>query len=199
MPHRPAEHRAGGEGGKLYPGRHDIDPVYHFAVDLVGRVEPLERVADQFEIFDVLERRVFRRREALGAIDQRRICDPAAARLMDGLALLGANTGGLHFPLLRSGLNENGARAGRRLAQGQPERAHRVRVAGDLNAEHRIAVELVIGRRGLEGHLIESRVEFLRQDHGDRCINSLTHFDLRHDERDLAMGVDANEGIGREH
>ncbi len=36
-------------------------------------------------------------------------------------------------------------------------------------------------------------------DQVDRRVNALTHLDLRHDERDLAMGIDANEGIGREH
>ncbi len=126
LPHRAAEHRAGGEGGELHAGRHGIDAIHHFAVDLIGGVDPFERVADQFELFDVLERRIFGRRQALGAIDQRRIGEPAAARLMDGRALLGVNTGGLDFPLLRGGLNQNNARAGRRLAQGQPERAHRI-------------------------------------------------------------------------
>ena len=198
VPHRAAEHRTGGNGRELHAGRHGIDSVHDFAVDLVGGVEPLERVADQFEIFDVLERRIVRRREAAGAVDQRRIGEPAAARLMDGLAVLGVNAGGIHFPLLRSGLNQNGARAGGCLAQGQPERAHRIRIAGDLDAERRIAVELVIRRRGFERHSLEGRIEFLGQDHGDGRIDALAHLDLRHDQRDRAVAVDANEGVGRE-
>ena len=61
MPHSAAEHRAGGEGRELQAGRHGIDSVHDLAVDLVRRVEPLQRVADQFEIVDVLERRILRR------------------------------------------------------------------------------------------------------------------------------------------
>ena len=45
-------------------------------------------------------------------------------------------------------------------------------------------------------HMVEIRIEFFRQYHGDRSVDPLTHFDLRHDERDPAVAIDANEGIG---
>ncbi len=130
--HGAAEHRADGKRCELEAGRHGIDSIDRPAVDLVRRVEPLERMPDQFEIIDVLERRILRRREAARPIDERRIREPAAARLVDGLAFLGAYAGRLDLPLLRSGLNQHDARARRSLAQGQPERAHRIGVAGDL-------------------------------------------------------------------
>jgi len=46
-------------------------------------------------------------------------------------------------------------------------------------------------------HMVEIRIEFFRQYHGDRSVDPLTHFDLRHDESDPAVAIDANECIGR--
>ena len=52
-----AEHRAGRERCELHAGQHRVDAVDGLAVDLVRRVEPLQRLADQHEILRVLQRR----------------------------------------------------------------------------------------------------------------------------------------------
>ncbi len=41
-------------------------------------------------------------------------------------------------------------------------------------------------------------IQFLGEDHGDRCVNALTHLNLRHYERRLAGRIDANERVGCE-
>ena len=66
MPDLAAEHRAGRDGRELHARRHHVDAVDRLAVDLVGRVEPLERLADQREVLRVLQRRIGGRR-AVGA------------------------------------------------------------------------------------------------------------------------------------
>jgi len=53
------------------------------------------------------------------------------------------------------------ARAGAAgFAQRLPERPDRIGIAGDLDAESRIAVKLVVRRRVLQRHLREIGVEF---------------------------------------
>ncbi len=63
-----AEHRAARERGDLYARRPRVDAVNGFAVDLVGRVEPFQRLADQLEIRCGLERRILRRRQSGGRL-----------------------------------------------------------------------------------------------------------------------------------
>jgi len=196
VPDFAAEHRTGGQGCELQARQHDIDAVQRFAVDLVRCVEALERLADQLEILRVLERRILGRCQTPGTVDQRRVGETAAARVMDDFAFLGAYGGGVHLPYLGSGLNQHGARARSRLAQGQPERPHRIGIAGDLNAECGVRIELVVGRGMFERHTGEVGVELFGQYHGHRGVYALAHLDLRHDERDPAVPVDANECIG---
>ena len=68
----------------------------------------------------------------------------------------------------------------------------------DLNAEQRIAVELVARWRMLDHDLREIGVQLLGEDHGDRSVNALAHLGLRDHQRGLAGIVDADEGIRRE-
>ena len=62
-----AEHRACRQGRELHAGQHRVDAVDGLAVDLVRRVEALQRLADQHEVLRVLERDVLRRRLAARA------------------------------------------------------------------------------------------------------------------------------------
>ena len=68
-----AEHRTGRSGCELHAGQHRVDAVDGLAVDLVGRVEPLQRLADQHEILRVLERDILWRRLAARRMRQRAI------------------------------------------------------------------------------------------------------------------------------
>ena len=92
-------------------------------------------------------------------------------------------------PGLRRGLDEHFPGAGGGLAQRQPKRADRIGIAGRLDAERRVGVELLVGRRCLEHHALERGVELLRKNHRERGVNTLPHFDLRHDQRDQSRSV----------
>ena len=58
-----AEYRARRQRGELHPWQHRVDAVDHLSVGLVRRIEPFERLADQREIFGILQRRSRRRRQ----------------------------------------------------------------------------------------------------------------------------------------
>src|ERR1700733_1187757 len=196
MPDLAAEYRTGGQCRELHARQHHIDAVPRLAVDFVRRVESFERLADQLEILHVLERRILGRCQARGRDDTAGVGETAVARVVDDLAVLGANGGRIRLPYLRSGLNQHGARASGGLAQGQPKRPYRIGIARDLNAEYGVRIELVVGRRVFERHARKIRVEFFRQYHGHGGVYALAHLDLRHDERNPAVPVDANEGVG---
>jgi hypothetical protein len=130
------------------PGQHRVDAVDDLAVDLVGRVEPLQRLADQHEILGILERTSFggRLRSPQPPARHRKL---APARLCITSPFGGGAACRLDLPLLRGGLHQHGARAGAGRAQRLPERPDRSGAAGRLNAEQGIGVKLVIRRRVL--------------------------------------------------
>ena len=83
-------------------------------------------------------------------------------------------------------------------AQRFPESANGIGIAGDLDAEDRIAVELVVGRCMLEHDPCVITIELVAKDHRHRGIDALAHLHLGHDQRRFARTIDADEGIGRE-
>ena len=128
-------------------GQHRVDAVDRLAVDLVRRVEPLQRLADIAKSLGSFSGDILRRRHLARRQRQRAIGELAAARGMRDLAFRCRAACRLDLPLLGRGLHQHGARGGAGLAQRLPERADRVGIAGHLQAEGRIAVELVVRRR----------------------------------------------------
>ncbi len=61
--------------------------------------------------------------------------------------------------------------------------------------EQRIGVERVVRWRVLEDDLVEPDLQFLRQQHGQRGVGALSHLDHRHDQGDLTLAIDADEGV----
>jgi hypothetical protein len=61
----------------------------------------------------------------------------------------------------------------------------------------RVAIQLRVGRRVLDAHLFEADLELFGDQHGNRRVDSLTHFDIGHGENDLSVPLDADEGVGR--
>ena len=182
-----AEHRAGRQRRELDAGWHRVDAVDRLAVDLVGRIESLQRLADQLEVGYRFERRILRRlRSWLASSISSPYAELAVAAGVGDFAVLGAARGGSTFQR-RAAASTSIARAlGAGLAQRRPERADRIGVAGHLDPEDRIAVELVVRRRVLDRDLGPVRVELFGEDHRDRGVDALAHLDLRHDQRDLA-------------
>ncbi|MGY4367712.1 hypothetical protein ACVW1A_003777 [Bradyrhizobium sp. LB1.3] len=190
-----AEHGAGSDGCELHAGQDRVNAVDGLAVDLVRRVEPLQGLADDNEVLGVLDRDILRRRLALRGERHRAIAELAAARGMRDLALRGRAACGLDTPLAGCGLHQHRARGGAGLAQRRPPGTDRVGVAGRLQAESRIAVELVVRRRVLDLDLAPVGVELFGEHRRDRGVGALAHLDLRHDQDRAAGLVDADEGV----
>ncbi len=193
-----AEHRAARERGDLHALGSRVDAVDGLAIDLVGRVEPLQRLADQLEIRRGLERRILRRRQRGGRLHKLAISRLPAARVVKDLAVLGPAGGRIDAPLRRRGLHQHGAGGRAGDSHRLPERADGGRAAGRLKAEKRVRVELVVGRRRDRSHLLERRIKLLGEDHGESGVDALPHLDLRDCEGDFAVRIDAHESVRRE-
>jgi hypothetical protein len=193
-----AEHWTGGDRCELHARKDRVDTVDGLAVDLVRRVEALQRLADIDEILGVLERDIRRRRLAARGDGKLAVGKISPAFGVRHLALRRRAACRFDLPLSRRGLNQHGTRARSSLAQRHPERADRVGIAGHLQAEGRIAIELVVRRGVLQRHLREIGVELFGEDHRNRRIDALAHLDLRHHQRGVPVLIDADERVGRE-
>jgi hypothetical protein len=103
-----AEHRATRERRDLHALGPRVDPINGFAVDLIGRVEPFQRFADQLEIRRGLQRRILRRRQSGGRLHklaERRLLGVCVVK---DLAVLGAARRRIDAPLRRRGLHQHG-------------------------------------------------------------------------------------------
>src|SRR5262249_45521597 len=76
-----------------------------------------------------------------------------------------------------------------------PARTNRSRSARCLYTERRVGIELLVRWRVLEDDLSRVCVKLLRQDRRNARVYALPHFDLRHDQRNLAGSVDADIGV----
>src|SRR5438445_5850766 len=68
--------------------------------------------------------------------------------------------------------------------------------AGHLHFEYRMVIDR-IHRRRLKAHLGPVCVELIRQDHRQRCEDSLTHFRMVHGHSNRIVGADTHKRIGR--
>jgi hypothetical protein len=181
----------------LHPWLLRVDTEFRVAIDFIRRVQPLGRGTDQGEILRILQHQAVRRRHRQG---RRGIPQLPIAQLAGpgrDHALLRPADGRVDAPLLGRGCDQQRAGDRARLAQRRPEGANRRRHAGQLAVEDRVGVERIVGRGMLQLDLIEADFQLLRQQHGERRIGALPHLDHRHHQRDCALAVDADEGVGR--
>ncbi len=195
---RAAEHRAHRGDRDLHARDLHVDAVDRLAVDLGRRIDPLLRRADQRPVLAVLERRIGGQRQGQRDGHQRGIARGPARRGVLDHSAFDAAPGGIDPPLLRRRLHQHGARDRRSLAQAFPAGTDRCRAARRLQAEQRVGVELVVGRREIRRHLIEPDIEFLRHQHRGACPDPLPHLYVAHDEHDLPVLADPDEGVWRE-
>ena len=139
-----AEHRTARERGDLHARRPRVDAIDGFAVDLVGRVEPFQRLADELEIRRRLQRRILAaascpRRRPARARHRRAF---RAARIVKDLAVLGAAGCRIDAPLRRRRRDQHGpggraghcASASRRRGRKWSRRSPGSRTAGSRRA-----------------------------------------------------------------
>ena len=194
-----ARHGTNRNGRDLHAGQSHIDAVLCLPVNLVRRVEPLGGRADQLEVLGVLEHDFVGRgnRQRCRPFRERAVVEPAAGRVVDNVAGFRAAGRGVDAPGLRRRFDKKHARGRTCFAQRLPEGAHRGRAAGHLEAHKGICVKPVVWRRMFEMDLIEIDFEFLGNEHGHGRVGALPHLDLGHDQRDAAIGADADKGVGR--
>ena len=193
-----AEHWAARERGDLHARRPRVDAIDGFTVDLVGRVEPFQRLADQLEIRGRFQRRILWRRQSGSGLGKLAIGGLLGARVVKNLAVLRPAGRRSDAPLRRRGLHQHGPGGRARNPHRLPKRANGGRAAGHLEAEKRVRVELVVRRRRDRGHVFEGRIKLLCEDHGEGGVDALSHLDLRDCEGDLAVRVYAHESVWRE-
>lgn len=114
---------------------------------------------------------------------------------MQHRAPLGAAGRRIDVPTLGGRRHQHGARGRAGLAQRLPRATDRVRIAGGLHPEQRIGVELFVGRGVLQLHLPEINLQLFSDQHRDRRVGPLAHFDVGHGERDPIVARDADEGV----
>ncbi len=182
----------------LHPRRTNVDAVDGGSVDLRGRVQALRRGADELEILRALEHHAFGDGHARGVGGERAIRDPSSGRGVKHFAALRAAGRRIDVPAARRRRHQHGSRDRTGLAQGPPRPPYRVRVAGGLHAQQRVGVELFVGRRMFEAHLLQVHFQLFGDQHRDRRIGALAHLHIRHDQDDLPVAADADEGVGRE-
>src|SRR5262245_61639125 len=85
------------------------------------------------------------------------------------------------------------------MAKGLPRCAYRVRVAGCLDAtQQRVAVKLFVRWSMLQPYLFQVDLKFLGNQHWDRGVGTLAHFNVGHGQHYLTIASNADERIGRE-
>jgi hypothetical protein len=193
-----ADDGAGAHRRDLHLAGHDIDAIDGLAVDLVGRVEPLDRLADQLEVLFRLQRRIGGRLQPPRACGQRAVGRLAPAGVVIDDAVGGAAGRRLDAPARSGGLHEHGASRGAGLAKVRIEIDDRGRTARRLPVRPGAAVQHVVRRRGFEPDLAEIGVQLVGQQLRQGGVDALAHLLLRDDQGDEALAVDADEGVGRE-
>ena len=196
---RAAEHGRRRNGGDLHARHLHVDAEHRGAVHLPGHVQPLGWRADDAEGARILQLYLGRDGQLRRRIHQVAIADPPAARGVQHHAGLGRERARVDLPGCSGSGDDHLARGGAGLTQRQVEGANRRRVARDLQAaDIRIAIERVIRRGMVDQHVGHVDVQLLRDQHRQGRVGPLAHLDLGRDDRDLALPVDADEGVRRE-
>lgn len=196
---RAAEYRAIDDRGVHHAGQAHVETEHRRTIHLFRRIQPPDRRSDDPEVLRVLELDILRHRHFRGRFGELAITRAAISRCKHDLAILRMTRRWIALPLLRRCRHEHHARGRAGLAHRLPCIAHGSRAARQLTTQERVREERFIGRRMIDRDVVERHVQFFGDQHGQRGIDALPHFDFRHDEHDLAALVDLHEGIRREH
>ena len=153
---------------------------------------------DVAEVAGVLERHFVRHGEGGGDGDERPIARSAAARGVDNGTWLSGEFGCGHSPLPGGGGYEDGAGRGSGLPVLFPRVGHRGRSAGPLDPEHEVGVFLGVGRGSFDPHRRPLGVELVGHDGRKAGVGPLPHLKVLGEDGHRAVGIDADEGVGRE-
>ena len=195
---------AGDDGNALdrrdQHARHlDVVTVDGLAVGLGRHVEARILLADVAPLGPCLQPGILWHWQILGSVHELAVEQLAAALLVHDGARLGVDLVDRHAPLVGGGLPEHLPGGGAGLAPGGQVVADAAAAAVGLVAGHRVGVACGIRRRLEDFHLGEIDVELVGDDHRHRCAGALAHLGHGVDDRHLAVAVDAEPLVGREH
>lgn len=190
----------GGDGqcGYLHTGQLHVHAVAGRTIQLAGSVQATGWLADQAKIGRLLEHDAgrCRQRHGSGRLDQFTVAQLAATGGMHHGSTACQAAGGVDLPALRGRLHQQHAGGGAGLAHRHPRCAHGGGTTGDLEAQGRVHVALVIGAGMFQDDVVEIDLQFFGNQHGDRGIGPLPHFHIRHGHGDPAITGDAQYGTG---
>ena len=162
-------------------------------VHLRARIQALHRLADDFEIFRVLQLDGHRYGDFRGVVGQRTVAQLCAdrsicvGRRIDDESVFGAALRRRDIPALRRGLRQHFASLRASGAQRHPRGADRLAADGGLMSEGGR-----IDGRHLDAHFGPIAFQFFGQHLRTRRGGPLPHFALRNPERDAVVGGDVD-------
>ena len=183
---------------ELHARQPNIDAIDGRSIDLRRGVETLRRRADQLEILRSLEHDVPGHGHEGGVGGKFAVFDRSPRRRVKHFAALCAARRRIDIPPLCRRRHQHGPRSRTGQAQRLPRPAYRVGVAGGLHADERIGVELLVGRRMLEMHLLHLHLQLFGDQHRDGGIGALAHLHIGHGQDDLPITFNADEGVRHE-
>ena len=178
-------------------GQLDVDRVDQAAVELLGGVEPLHRLAGDLPVVRILEldalrvgRRQLRRRGRDLAVARR-----AVRRGMRDDAVRDGHFADRHFPLVRGGLQQHHARGRAAAPDVILRHADAAAAAGAHSPHTRLAREVPAGRGELGRDLLPVALELLGDELRESGQRSLPHLRTRDADHAGVVGPDHDPGV----
>src|SRR5207247_6291940 len=174
--HLAAEHRAVLDRRVQQPRQLEVRAVDHRSVDLLRRVEALQRLARDLPGLRILERNVLGLLQARGGFGDLAVGRLASRGLVRDDAVCGRALGGRHLPPVRGGLDQHHACGGSALAHVLVRLPHTAAAAGGELAPGALARNALTRGRILDLDLAPVAVELLGYElceAGDRALAHL--------------------------
>ena len=181
--------------GIQHAGNFEVDAVERFSGDDGRVVDAVNRLADDFVIFGILELDGFEIRcgKCSGFFRERAVSEGAVREGMDDAAGGSLAFGFRDGPGLRGGGDEHLAAGGANTAKRIPVDGSGGAASGALRAVNGF---VEVGLLDADGLPID--VELVGDDHGEAGLDALTDFRILADDGDGAVGGDADESGGQE-
>jgi hypothetical protein len=179
-----------------HAGQREIQGELRRAVALRARIHTRDLVANQLEIFRILELDLVGNGKRCRFRDQRAERRLTLAGCVRDDALVHREFFHRHVPLRGRGADQHRSRLAAGIAQLRPGIGHRRAAAGALKTtDDGVAIALGIRWRTFDAHQRPVSIQFFRQHGRDSGIGALTHLHVLGDDRHAVVGTDAKERV----
>ena len=192
-----AEHRAVLDRGAQHARQLDVDREHLAAVELVGGVEPLDRLAGDLPVARVLERDALgiRRRHLGGGRRDLAVARGALGRRMGDDAVGDGELADRDLPLVGRGLQQHHARRRAAAAHIVLRGADAAAAAGAHFAPHPLAGEVLPRRDAVGRDLLPVALELFGDELGEAGRGALAHLGAGDADHAGVVGLDDDPGI----